>query len=411
MSATWKKISDRLETYTDELVALQSDLVACPALGPDNNGPGEEAKAALLESWLEKIRPDRVFRIDAPDNRVPSGRRPNLVAMFNGTGSGRVWVLSHLDIVPPGEYALWHSAPFILRREGDRLYGRGVEDNHQGIVSSCLAVKALRDEGITPVPSVGLIFVADEETGSAYGLRHILTVRPDLFSPQDLIIVPDSGKENGAMIEIAEKSLFWLKFKVTGRQCHASRPNDGINTLRAASRMIVALDETLPKSFPLKDPLFTIPSSTFEPTRKDANVPNINTIPGEDVFYFDCRVLPNYSLSAVQDEVKHIVQAVAETTGVTVTVEPVQSVQAPPATSPESPVVQALTRAIQTVHGRTAVPMGIGGGTVAAFFREHDLPAVVWSTILDNAHTPNEVALISNHLADAKILAHIFLDM
>ncbi len=54
--------------------------------------------------------------------------------------------------------------------------------------------------------------------------------------------------------------------------------------------------------------------------------------------------------------------------GVELQVEVVQELKSPPATDPDSPVVQALVRAIRAVYGREARPQGIGGGTVAAFF-------------------------------------------
>ncbi|MCK5488242.1 MAG: M20/M25/M40 family metallo-hydrolase, partial [Desulfobacterales bacterium] len=78
-------------------------------------------------------------------------------------------------------------------------------------------------------------------------------------------------------------------------------------------------------------------------------------------------------------------------------------------TSPDAPVVKALIKAIRKVTGKDAKPMGIGGGTVAAFFRKAGLPAAVWSTISDTAHQPNEYCLISNILTDAKILACLYL--
>ena len=70
-----------------------------------------------------------------------------------------------------------------------------------------------------------------------------------------------------------------MKLTLTGRQGHASRPQLANNTLRACAHVIVAL-EALREEFPRQNPLFKPPESTFEPTRKDANVPNINTIPG-----------------------------------------------------------------------------------------------------------------------------------
>ena len=409
MSDELKRIWDRIDDYDEAMVGFQSELVAVPAVGPANSGPGETAKAELVEAWCRRLEPDELFRIDAPDNRVAGGVRPNLAALFKGRGQGRVWVLSHLDIVPPGELSLWDSDPYVLRREGDVIYGRGVEDNQHGLVASYFGMKALRDENVIPGRDVGLIFVADEETGSDYGLGYILENRPDLFSPDDLIIVPDMGLPDGSLIEVAEKSMLWLRFVLTGRQCHASTPDRGINTLRAAAKMITALDEGLPAAFNARDELYTEPMSTFEPTRKDANVPNINTIPGEDVFYFDCRVLPRYDLEDVKAEARRIAEESAAGTGVKVSVETSYQVRAPEPTSPDSPVVVALTEAVAEAAGVKARPQGVGGGTVAAFFRQQGLPVAVWSTIEGNAHAPNESTRISYLKTDAKVFAKIFL--
>jgi succinyl-diaminopimelate desuccinylase len=408
MNEELARLYARIDTYIEEMAAFQTELTAVPALGPESGGQGEGEKVRVIERWLERLRPDEVFQVDAPDPRVASGVRPNLMARLHGRNQGRVWVLSHVDVVPPGEPGLWVTDPWVLKREGDFVYGRGVEDNQHGIVASFFAAQAFRDEGLVPGREVALAFVADEETGSRLGLGYLLNTRPDLFSPDDLIIVPDAGKPDGTLIEVAEKSLLWLRFTVTGKQCHASTPDQGRNTLRAAARMITALDDDFHGFFTAADPLYTLPASTFEPTRKEANVPNVNTIPGEDVFYFDTRVLPAYSLADVKDRAQRVAQGVAEASGVTVRVESVNEVQAPKPTPTDAPVVQALFRAIAAVTGRTAKPQGIGGGTVAALFREKGLPAAVWSTIDHYAHAPNERDRLSNLVTDAKILAHVY---
>ena len=67
---------------------------------------------------------------------MAGGQRPNLVALLPGQRPEKVWVLSHLDVVPVGELNLWHTDPFSLHVDGDLLYGRGVEDDHHGIVAS-----------------------------------------------------------------------------------------------------------------------------------------------------------------------------------------------------------------------------------------------------------------------------------
>jgi len=88
-------------------------------------------------------------------------------------------------------------------------------------------------------------------------------------------------------------------------------------------------------------------------------------------------------------------------------VEPVQALPSAPPTAPEAPVVKALEAAVREVYGRQATPQGIGGGTVAAFFRKAGLPAAVWMTANDCAHQPNEFCYLSHLLGDAKVLAHV----
>ena len=377
------------------------------AVGPDQGGPGEAEKALflrdLLTGWGLKVD-----NYPAPDPRVAGGERPNLVALLPGERPEKVWVLSHLDVVPPGDLKLWDSDPYTLRVEGDRLIGRGTEDDHHGIVTSLMAVKALLDLGVTPSRTVGLALVSDEETGSGLGLDFLLKTQPQLFSPEDLIIVPDAGSPDSTLIEVAEKSILWLRLTLLGQQCHASRPQLGRNTLRATAHVIVALEE-LNREFSLKNPLFDPPESTFEPTQKEANVENINTIPGRDVFYLDCRVLPDYSLEQVMARVAELGRETARKFGVELNMEVVQELKSPPATDPDSPVVKALVAAIRQVYGREARPQGIGGGTVAAFFRQQRLPVAVWMTVSHTAHQPNEFCLLSNLIGDARVLAHIFL--
>jgi len=400
----------RIEGSREEIISLQKELTSRMALGPDNGGTGEHEKAEFLKGKLKELKPDLLEEIHAPDQRAENGYRPNLLATWAGEkGSPAVWVLSHMDIVPPGDLALWGGDPYEIRVEGDRIIGRGVEDNQHGIVSSYLAVKTVLETGPRPKRSMALALVADEETGSEYGLDYVLKNHPHFFKRDDLILVPDGGNEDGTMIEVAEKSMLWMKFTVLGKQCHGSTPEKGRNTLFAAARLIVELAK-LKTEFNGRDDLFKPPVSTFEPTKMEANVPNVNTIPGRDVFYMDCRILPLYPVEQVLSHARRLAEPVARELEVSIRVEPVYRQEAAEPTSTAAPVVQALKKAVKEIKGLDARPMGIGGGTVAAFFRRAGLPAAVWSTEPDTAHQPDEYCLISNILADAKVFASIFLE-
>lgn len=386
--------------YRNEVIYLQQELVQRTALGPENGGQGEEEKAYFLVDYLKKLglNPQIYW---ATDTRVASGKRPNVVARYAGKSSKTLWILSHLDVVPPGDLSLWKSNPYEIVVDGDYIYGRGVEDNHQGIVSSLLVLKRLRELDITPDYSLGLLFVADEETGSKYGLQYLLN--QDIFQPNDLFLVPDHGTPEGDSIEIAEKSMFWLKIIVEGKQCHASVPDKGINSLVASADFILRLEE-LKSIFPLKNPLFDPDCSTFSPTKKEANVENINTIPGKDIFYLDSRVLPEYKLDDVLEEIRKIGQEVEKKRKVNIKYEIVMQEQAAPITPEESEVVTCLKKAIFSVLKKKAKCIGVGGGTVAAFLRRKGFEAAVWSTLLGFAHQPNERSSITNTLNDARVM-------
>ncbi|MFO7675647.1 MAG: M20 family metallo-hydrolase [bacterium] len=403
----FRKIVARLGELEPEMVQMQRQLVARPAVSPASGGEGEQARVEflrpLLEGWGLAVTEYR-----APDPAARCGYRPSLVSRLPGDSRARtLWIMTHLDVVPAGPRELWDTDPFEAVVRDGRIYGRGTEDNQQEMVASCFSVRAMLDVGLVPKCDVALMLVADEEVGSRYGVDWLLA-NHELCAPGDLVIVPDAGNAEGTMLEIAEKSIAWLRFRVRGGQAHASMPGLGRNAHRAGAAMVTAVDRHLHERFAAADTLYSPPESTFEPTKKEANVPNINTIPGEDVFHFDCRVLPQYPLEDVLATATETAERVAREHGVTVELSASQWLQAPPSTAPGAPVVLMLARAVREVLGREAVPAGIGGGTVASFFRRRGIPTVVWGRSTGSAHQPNEFCIIASMRENAGVYAHLF---
>ncbi len=405
---TFARIARRIESFRDEMIEMQVRLTALPAIAPASGGEGEGKRAEFLARFLEENGFVDIQLLKAPDLDAPEGVRPNLLARYKGKSAAKtVWVMTHTDIVPPGEVSLWKGNPYKAWIEKGRVYGRGVEDNQQDLVASLFAVKAFRAEGLLPACDIGIALVADEETGSKKGIDYVLE-HTDAFRKQDLILVPDAGNESGTLIEVAEKSILWLKIKTLGKQAHGSTPEKGVNSFKAASYLITELDK-LYGTYDRKDPLFDPPISTFEPTKKEANVPNVNTIPGEDVFHMDARILPGYDVAAVLRRIREIADGIEKTHDVKITISEEQNAPAAPPTPATAAVVTALQAAIKEVYNKDAKPSGIGGGTVAALFRRRGFEAACWSKIDETAHMPNEYCVIDNMVGDAKVYAHIFL--
>lgn len=395
-----RRLVDELcERYRKEIIDVACKLIELKAISPDYNGEGELDKAEYVESLLNEFE---VNRYDAKDERAKGGVRPNIVAkVFEG--EKMLWIVSHLDVVPEGDLTLWETNPFKAVVKGDRIYGRGAEDNNQAIVSSLFAgkvVKEILEKGFEPNIGFGLVFVSDEEAGSDYGIKYLL--KKGIFDKNDLVVVSDAGNERGDEIEIAEKSILWLKFKVHGIQSHASTPK--LNANRRAMEFLLELDKILHDKFDAKNEIFNPPYSTFEPTKREKNVENVNTIPGLDVSYMDCRILPDYDVEEVLNVVKEVKEKFVKRDGKPIDFEVLQANSSPP-TPENSEVVERLRKAIKLMRNLNAKPVGIGGNTCASFFRQFGIHTAVWGTFLGNAHKPNEFCSIENIVKDAKVFA------
>ena len=109
---SFKTLCSWIENQKKEIIALETLLTSYPALAPESGGEGELKKCIALEEWLKKHGITQLERFDAPDSRVQSGVRPNLVATIAGKSDKKtVWVIAHLDVVPVGELSLWSSDP------------------------------------------------------------------------------------------------------------------------------------------------------------------------------------------------------------------------------------------------------------------------------------------------------------
>jgi succinyl-diaminopimelate desuccinylase len=400
-----QRLFHEIEQLQAEMVKTLMALIRLPAIGPENGGDGETQKAEKLTQILHDTGFDKIERYDAEDSRVSSGKRPNIITYCRGeTDAKRLWIVTHLDVVPPGEEQMWTmSKPFEPQLKDNRVYGRGAEDNGQSLVASLFAVKAIKRLGLKPKRTVALAFVADEEQGSTCGIQHL--INKGLFRKDDLIVVPDGGNGDGSFIEVTEKGVLWFRLRTFGKQVHASLPNTGLNAHRVGMQVALALDRMLHKKYSRKDEQFDVPWSTFEPTKKEKNVDAVNIIPGEDTLYFDCRVLPSYGLDEVLSEITRITEEFEKEAGVKITVEVLQKQAVPETKDGNSEVALLLKRAIRQARGLDARVGGIGGGTCAAFFRKAGFPAVVWSTVDEVAHQPDEYSKVENMVDDAKVFA------
>lgn len=401
-----------LENTRDEVILLQKGMTRLPAVGPGEGGQGEFEKAKWIEDTVRSWGALDIEHYDAPDDRVPHKVRPNMVIRHKGKTDKTLWIIGHLDVVPPGNESLWKTPPFeaVLDSEDDDIIrGRGVEDNQQAIVCGLVLLHALLKNSVTPDCSFALFLVSDEESRNVFGINYVLDTYPHLIKKEDLVLVPDFGTPEGDLIEIAEKGVLWLKVELEGRQCHGSTPDDGNNAFVAMSDMVLQIKD-VENFFSKRNDLFSPNRTTIVPTRHEENVPNINTISGKEVFYLDCRILPEYRTKDVQEKVEELAGKIAAKYGVKVTVSVDNLEESSPPTSEDAEVVQKLKKAIAEVYGIRCRAGGVGGGTVACKIRSLGIPAAVWSRAIPNYHQPNEGSRISHAVRDTQTFARLLFD-
>lgn len=167
-----EKLFEEIAKLRNEMAQTLMELVRIPAIAPENGGEGELEKAEKLAEILSHIGFDKIEHFHAEDERVPSKKRPNLIAYMKGeTTKERLWIITHLDIVPSGEESLWTvTKPFEPLMKDGKIYGRGSEDNTQSAVSSIYAARSPRpweSSQREPLP-YALLQTRNKEADSAY---------------------------------------------------------------------------------------------------------------------------------------------------------------------------------------------------------------------------------------------------
>lgn len=413
----------------DESIKISSDLIKINSVNPTFGGNGEKEKAEYVLGKLnEYIKKYNIKNCVIKEyNTVDKNNieRPNIVAKFDFGREKTLHIISHLDTVPEGDLSLWESNPYEPVVKDGMIYGRGSEDNHKAIVSSFLLLKMIFEGNAPekhefPKYNLNLIFVSDEEDGSEYGLKYLVdNYENKIFKKDDLIIVPDFGTPDGNYIEIAEKNILWIKFKIKGKQCHGSTPNDGINANIIMFNFGNELYRQLYQRYDKKDEIFSPACSTFEPTVVVNNVENVNTIPGYVEVCFDCRILPDYDVDEVLKFVEKyidnfkrniknyfVVYDTKEEDEIEITYEILKKEKSQ-RTKENSTLVLELKDAIRNALNKEPQLCGMGGGTVAAFLREKGYDTVVWGIGEETAHQPNEHIKIKDLIKMAEVYLEI----
>lgn len=230
-------------TQLQETRRILADLVAFPTVSADSNLELVAYASDLLSSLGANIS----LSLDS------SGGKANLFATIGGERDGGIVLSGHTDVVPV-EGQDWSSDPFNLEERDGRLFGRGTCDM-KGFLATCLAMAPRFSEAELKRP-LHLAFTYDEEVGCLGGRALVEELKSADFRPSAVIV----GEPTMMRVIEGHKGCHEYTTEFTGLECHASRPDLGVNAVEYAARYIsrlMELGEEVKRFVP--------PNSRFEP--------------------------------------------------------------------------------------------------------------------------------------------------
>lgn len=324
----------------------------------------------------------------------PEGDRSNLFATI-GPRARRGYVLSgHMDVVPAGEPE-WSSDPFVMRRDGSRLYGRGTADM-KGFIACALATLP-RFAAMRLQRPIHFAFSYDEEAGSR-GVPHLIKVLPSLCdSPLGAII----GEPSGMQPVRAHKGKAAVRLEVIGRSGHSSRPDLGLNAIHAMAAVVMqvaAYAQSL-TSGPL-DNDFVPPYSSLQ-VGVIGGGQAVNIVPDRCTADVELRAIPGLSPSALLEPLKAGLIALRES-GFQVRWHELSAY-------PGLSLAQEseLTTLLSELTGREPLK-AVSYGTEAGLYQQTGIEAIICGPgDIAQAHRPNEYVEISQLAACQRMMEEL----
>jgi acetylornithine deacetylase ArgE len=357
-----------------ETTRLLRDLVALPSVNPMGR--------PLSGDFLYEHRVSAYLQAFLRDLGVPCERQPiaplrdNVVARFEAADARRTLVFeAHQDTVPTDGMTI---DPFGARIENGRLYGRGACDIKGGMAAMLTAFARVVREKPPSACNVLMACTVDEEHTFLGVQRLVQDLRADgavVAEPTQLQIVN------------AHKGVVRWRLTTTGRSCHSSSPEKGVNAIYRMARLLPAVEQYaigLQNSQP--DPLLGPPTLSVGIIAGGASV---NTVPDRCQIEIDRRLIPGEDARAAPGQLTAFLEREA---GIDFPFEVSAPTLIAPALAPagSAELVDRLGRAMDTVtgpHRVTAVPYGTDASTIA----QAGIPAVVFGPgDIARAHTCDE---------------------
>ncbi|MGB1842000.1 MAG: ArgE/DapE family deacylase [Longimicrobiales bacterium] len=382
---------------------------------PSWNGEESDAQRAVAETMTGIGLDTDVWSIDLPllqdhpDASWELQREEALgvIGTLEGRGGGPSLILNgHVDVVPPGDEALWSSPPFEPVVRDGRLYGRGSLDMKAQLAAGLAALRAVSDAGVELSGSVHLQSVVGEEDGGIGTLAATLRA-----GGADGAIVMEP---TGLTVAPVQAGCVNFRIRVPGRAAHGAVRDEGISAFENAFRIYAAVQalEAERNRNAVRDPLYSafstpypISIGTMSGGDWASSVPDHASMEGR------LGVRPDESLDEARSSLEAAVAAAARADAFLTDHPPVVEWWGgrflPAKTPVDDPLVRTLSRSVTEELGAAAVLEGVTFGADAGLLQHlAKMPVVLFGAgDIRRAHRPDEYVEIAQLETMARSLA------
>ncbi len=271
------------------VVRFLRDLIAIPAESGREGERCERVRAEYESLGFDDVRFDRLG---------------NVIARL-GDGPLKILMDGHIDCVGVGDRAAWRHDPFEGKLEDGRIWGRGAVDELPAVACMAHGAAIAGREGFPEEVTLYLTASVMEEDCDGYCLLHLIEqedIRPDvviLGEPTDL------GVYRG------QRGRVEATITTRGRSSHAAHPEEGVNALYKAARIISEV-ERLNDRLPSDD---FLGAGTVVVSSIECTTVSLNAVPEAARIFIDRRLTAGESAEGALAEIRalaHIEDAVVE---------------------------------------------------------------------------------------------------
>lgn len=223
------KIERWIDENRDELIGFLQTLLRIPSVTGNEGAIQDfisdycEGLGAAIDKWVpdyEGMKSHSAFVA----TELSYENRPNVVAVYKGTGGGRSLLFNgHVDVVPEGPEEKWLHSCWSGDLEDGRIYGRGASDMKSGVAAMTMAMRALKACGVQLRGDVITEYVMDEEATGNGTLACVLKGYK-----------ADGGiccETSSMCVQPGCIGRIWFEIRVTGKAAGIQKRFEGVNAI------------------------------------------------------------------------------------------------------------------------------------------------------------------------------------